>query len=85
MMPDEWQNYPEKTWAADWYKLFSASAGDARGGLTWRDRLINALNTTTVHSFYSSTEDVLGAYAGTPTTAVVRNAFNAVTLNKPKG
>jgi pimeloyl-ACP methyl ester carboxylesterase len=78
MVPSEWQSYPVKTWAANWHKLFAEPPDDARAKLTWKDRLVNALTQTTVHSFYSSTEDVLEAYDGTPTQAVLDNTFYAI-------
>jgi hypothetical protein len=77
MRPLAWQYYPPELWAAHWYERFDAS--DARSKLTWRNRFVGALsNNGNVYSFYSSTEDVLGEYDGTPTAAVVHNAFNLI-------
>jgi len=49
-------------------------SSDARQTLTWKNRFTNAI--PVVHSFYSSTEDVLGAFAGTPTEAVINSALD---------
>lgn len=66
-------NYPRSLWASDWYKLFQGGS-DARQTLTWKNRFINAI--PVIHSFYSSTEDVLGKFSGTPTWTVVNSAFD---------
>ncbi len=50
--------YPRQLWASDWYKLFLGTE-DARQTLTWKNRFAKAINKTDMHSFYSSTEDVL--------------------------
>ncbi|QBG48704.1 hypothetical protein EGM51_15315 [Verrucomicrobia bacterium S94] len=53
-----WSEYPEATWASEWYRLFDSS--DARSGLTWRNRMSNAVNRVeSAYNFYSSTEEVL--------------------------
>jgi hypothetical protein len=60
-------NYPMSLWASEWHSLFPAS--DHRSGLTWRDRFTNAV--PVIHNFYSSTENVLGSYVGTPPSSVI--------------
>jgi hypothetical protein len=74
MRPAAWQDYSSDLWAAHWHERFS---DDARANLTWRGRFSGAIDN--VYSFYSSTEDVLGEYDGSPTSALVQNAFNALT------
>ena len=77
MVPDPWENYPTNLWASHWHELFGAS--DARSTLTWRNRFAGALtNNANIYSFYSSTEDVLGEYDGSPSSAIVNNVFAAV-------
>ena len=81
MVPATWQDYPAALWTANWHRAFwdnGAPSSDARSTLTWRNRLAPALERTAVHSFYSSTEDVLERYAGDPNQAIVDNAFHAL-------
>lgn len=50
--------YSNRTWAANWYKLFQAS-GDSRMNLTWRDRFGDIGSSgTTVVDFFSSGDEV---------------------------
>jgi hypothetical protein len=56
-------NYPRSLWASDWYKQFQGGS-DVRQTLTWKNRFVSAI--PVIQSFYSSTEDVLGTYPGTP-------------------
>lgn len=59
MIPSEWTNLLPRTYASNWYQLFTNSA-DGRSQLTWKSRF-SALSqsSTKVYNFYSSTEDVL--------------------------
>lgn len=82
MVPSAWTDYPTWSWAANWFQRFEIDgqpSADNRSTLTWRDRLVPLLSKTVVYSFYSSTEDVLEKYPGTPTSAVLENAFYAIT------
>lgn len=63
-------NYPRQLWSSDWYKLFQGG-NDARQTLTWINRFTNAI--PVVHNFYSSTEEVLGIFPGSPTQMLIRN------------
>jgi alpha-tubulin suppressor-like RCC1 family protein len=58
-----WLIYSNWLWASEWYNLWPTN--DARNTLTWSNRLANFGNTQ-VFNFYSSGEDVLRDYAGTP-------------------
>jgi len=53
-------------------------SGDKRSSLTWRGQFKDIANKTSVHNFFSSTEDVLGAIAGSPTSITIHNAFGIV-------
>ncbi len=61
MTPTAWRSYDRQLMTTNWHERFE-STSDARQTVTWRNRFLAAL--PKVHSFYSSTEDVLGAYAG---------------------
>lgn len=100
MVPAPWQNYPPELWASRWHQRF-AGTNDARRTLTWRDRFAkvaatpanpvgNALLQSTVHNFYSPTEQVLGRFDGTVDQSVIENlrapgAFAWVIQEKAKG
>ena len=60
-------NYSSSLWASEWHSLFPAS--DHHSGLTWRDRFVNAV--PVIHNFYSSTENVLAPYVGTPPSTII--------------
>ena len=88
MVPEVWRNYPAVLWSARWSESFVTS--DARSTLTWRNRFRNATNLTTVHNFYSSTEEVLGRYDGTVDGSIIENlrapgSFAWVIQEKAKG
>ena len=67
MIHPEWTSYPTSVWASYWYQLFPS--GDNRSQLTWRNRLSNLRNAK-VYNFYSSGEEVLRMYPGTPPSAI---------------
>ncbi len=75
MKPATWQDYPASLWAAHWYEQFPST--DARSTLTWRGRFTGAIGK--VYNFYSSTEDCLAEYDGSPTSALIKDAFNWAT------
>jgi hypothetical protein len=56
MIPSAWQNYSNRTFASDWWRLFSTN--DSRCTLTWSNRLGN-LGNVDIYNFYSSGEEVL--------------------------
>jgi hypothetical protein len=63
MIYPDWVGYSNTLYANKWFTLFPST--DARSSLSWSNRLANFRNTE-VYNFYSSGEDVLRAYAGTP-------------------
>ncbi len=63
MIYPEWSAYDNRLRASEWYNLFP---GDARGALTWRDRLSDLSSAGAVYNFYSIGEEVLRDFAGTP-------------------
>jgi hypothetical protein len=63
MIYPEWSAYDNRLRASEWYNLFP---GDARGALTWRDRLSDLSSAGVVYNFYSIGEEVLRDFAGTP-------------------
>lgn len=67
-------NYPRELWAADWHKRFLGGS-DARQTLTWKNRFANNA-IPVIHNFYSSTEDVLGVWPGSPTAGIVQSALS---------
>jgi pimeloyl-ACP methyl ester carboxylesterase len=56
MLYSAWQDYSNRLYASDWWKLFPAD--DARSTLTWSNRLGN-LHDVDVYNFYSGHEEVL--------------------------
>lgn len=58
-----WLIYSNWLWASEWYNLWPTN--DARSTLTWSNRLGN-LGSVAIYNFYSSGEDVLRDYPGTP-------------------
>jgi pimeloyl-ACP methyl ester carboxylesterase len=63
MVHPQWTPYDDKTWASDWYQLFSTN--DYRTQLNWTGRFGN-INVSQVYNFYSSGEEVLRTSAGSP-------------------
>ncbi len=68
--------YPRQLWASDWYKLFLGT-DDARKTLTWKNRFANVMGKTDIHSFYSSTEDVLAPCPGMPGPAMLQSLLTS--------
>ena len=62
MTHPDWQNYPERLYASEWYNLFPDN--DGRHGLTWRNRFQNVPQLTQLYNFYSSGEEVLANRVG---------------------
>ncbi len=58
MVNIDWGGYKPGLRASEWYDLFINNASDARGKLTWRDRL-GIRPTTTYYNFYSQGDQVL--------------------------
>ena len=58
MVPKDWRELSDRTWAANWYKLrkFQEYNGDFRRELFWKGRFASLKNAI---SFFSITEDVL--------------------------
>ncbi len=50
-----WNNYDQKLWASEWYRLFSAP--DGRSKLTWRNRFAN-LPKEKLYNYFSSGDEV---------------------------
>ena len=74
ILEDGAENYPRELWAADWHKRFLGGS-DARQTLTWKNRFAdNAI--PEIHNFYSSTEDVLCVWPGSPTAGIVQSALS---------
>ncbi len=65
-----WADYSSRTWAANWYQLFSET-GDSRESLTWKDRFADIGTSTETWNFYSTGDEVFaltpnqGLFAGT--------------------
>jgi hypothetical protein len=88
MVPEVWRDYPAALWASRWSERFGAA--DARSSLTWRNRFSGATSLSTVHNFYSSTEEVLARYEGTVDHSIIENirapgSFAWVIQEKAKG
>ncbi|HEX3799989.1 MAG TPA: hypothetical protein VH413_14950 [Verrucomicrobiae bacterium] len=64
MVLPSWSNYDNRLWATEWHNLYATN--DARSLLTWKDRLANLNFTTEIFNFYSSGEEVLREFPGTP-------------------
>jgi hypothetical protein len=62
MTPSAWRDYDPRLMATNWHESYSGLPSDARSQLTWRNRFLSVL--PKAYNFYSSTEDVLGAYDG---------------------
>ncbi len=57
MINPRWKSYESRLFSSEWYRLFPAD--DDRSRLTWRGRLGDVLNRTSVYNFYSSGEEIL--------------------------
>ena len=64
MIHPEWSDYESRLWATEWHHLFPNN--DARNTLTWRDRMSNLSSVNDVYNFYSSGEEVLRDFPGSP-------------------
>lgn len=53
----DWNDYPVKSRANEWYRLFEADANDGRGKLTWRGRFTDVADVAV--NFYSTGDHVL--------------------------
>jgi hypothetical protein len=60
MLHPEWRDYPSRSWASEWHKLFLNHQDDARSNLTWRARFDPAVNNA--FNFYSSEDQVFEIY-----------------------
>ena len=58
LVHNDWVNYTNSCWAANWYKFFNAP--DARSRLTWRGRFAAVVPVAV--NFYSSGDEVLELY-----------------------
>jgi hypothetical protein len=56
MTHPDWNSYPERLYASEWYDLWPH---DGRSCLTWRGRFENVPRLTELYNFYSSGEEVL--------------------------
>ena len=56
----EWSEYPRKSFANEWYKLFEDDVGDDRQLLTWSGRFADVVNVAV--NFYSTGDHVLELY-----------------------
>jgi hypothetical protein len=77
MLHSEWTPYADKLYASNWRKLFPTN--DARGTLTWSNRLANLQNAD-VYNFYSSGEEVLRATTSDPPTNLL-SSFKTIVSN----
>ena len=59
---DEWTANQQRLFSANWYDLFDSS--DNRSTLKWSEQFGLVSERTTLHNFYSSTEDVLDKEQG---------------------
>ncbi len=64
MVHPQWVDYRSELWSSEWHGLFGA--GDARTGLTWRDRFVHRPSNTRYYNFYSTGEEVLAEHTGYP-------------------
>ena len=72
MRHPNWQNYSNRLWASEWYRLFSG--GDGRHTLTWRNRCGDIGNS---YQYYSTGEDVLNNSDGAlPSVGAERSWIN---------
>lgn len=66
-----WDDYDDRTWAANWYRLF-AGMRDARTNLTWRGRFRRMVLQADVYNFYSDGDEVFDL---TPTLGLMTGAL----------
>ena len=55
-----WNDYPRKSFANEWYRLFASDGGDDRRKLTWSGRFSDVASVAV--NFYSTGDHVLGLY-----------------------
>ena len=82
MIYSAWNQYANRTFASDWWLLFNN--GDARGTLTWSNRLGN-LGNVDIYNFYSSGEEVLREYDSDPPSTVLGGIVTEVWDGEPFG
>ncbi|MDD4442034.1 MAG: alpha/beta hydrolase [Kiritimatiellae bacterium] len=62
----QWRGYTNVSWSAKFSEFFTGSATDDRRKLTWKDRLASVPSSTELYNYYSSGDEVLELFSGTP-------------------
>lgn len=58
-VPEEWRDYTNICWAANWHRQFTGNPGDSRKQMGWVNRFATALgNAGKVYNYYSSEDSV---------------------------
>ena len=64
LIHEAWDGYLTRTWASEWHNLFPSS--NWRSQLTWRGRFKDVAQRTEMYNYYSSGDEVLEIFNGTP-------------------
>jgi hypothetical protein len=66
MAHEHWRDYTNICWSAKWHEFFAGDPTDDRRKLTWKDRLASVSSLTELYNYYSSGDEVLELFSGTP-------------------
>ncbi len=66
MAHEHWRDYTNICWSAKWHEFFAGDPTDDRRKLTWKDRLASVSALTELYNYYSSGDEVLELFSGTP-------------------
>ena len=66
MAHEHWRDYTNICWSAKWHEFFVGDPTDDRRKLTWKDRLASVSALTELYNYYSSGDEVLELFSGTP-------------------
>ena len=66
MAHEHWRDYTNTCWSAKWHEFFAGDPTDDRRKLTWKDRLASVSALTELYNYYSSGDEVLELFSGTP-------------------
>jgi hypothetical protein len=75
MVHPDWAGYTNRLYASEWFNLWSSP--DSRSKLTWSNRFGN-LGSVDIYNFYSSGEEVLRDFSGTPPDTLASSIANII-------
>jgi len=63
----QWHGYTNISWSAKFSEFFEGNPADDRRKLTWKERLASVPTSTELYNYYSSGDEVLELFSGSPT------------------